>query len=283
MSVKNDILLYHIASTFNSVVKIDICSESKKIIKNGKNEEDLSIKDKVYYHSYSLKIVEKLVEYITDNLSYKLKSFEINTQNDHEIVHDFRIVCSKNHIIHICMNHKNLSVKDIIPEKLMKICKYQKNTKVHKAYAQEYQEISKKCYKKIKNYEKYSEISEKIKNKEIIKPFSDLVFETLSKKRKCAQNLYNHLFNDGNRIILKLYKNRFRIYDLDKDLEEIKSFGMKISEDNDITINFNNGTTFNLKLRTNSSEIKERLSLKFRTTFVNLDELFSICDTNVST
>ncbi|AQN68539.1 hypothetical protein [Saudi moumouvirus] len=282
MSVNNDILLYHIASTFNSVVKIDVCPESKKLIKTGENE-DLSMKDKVYYHSYSLKIVEKLVDYITDKLSYKIKLFEINTQDEHEVIHDFRIICNKNHTIHISMNHKSICVNDIIPEKLMKICKYQKNTNVHKAFAQEYQEISKKCYKKIKNYEKYSEISDKVKNKEIIKPFSNLVFETLSKKRKCAQNLYNHLFNDSNRIILKLYKNRFRIYDLDKDLEEIKSFGMKISEDGEITISFNNGTVFTLKLRTNASEIKERLSLKFRTTFVNLDELFSICDTNVST
>uniref|UniRef100_A0A6G6AD41 Uncharacterized protein n=1 Tax=Borely moumouvirus TaxID=2712067 RepID=A0A6G6AD41_9VIRU len=282
MSVNNDILLYHIASTFNSVFEVEICSESKKLIKNGA-KQDLSIKDKVYYHSYSIKIVEKLVEYITDNLSHKIKSFEINVEDDHEIVHDFRILCNKNNTIYISMNHKSLSVNDIIPEKLMKICKYQKNTNVHKAYSQEYQDLSKKCHGKIKNCEKYSEISEKIKNKEIIKPFSNLVFETLSKKRKCAQNLYNHLFNDGNRILLKLYKNRFRIYDLDKDLEEIKSFGMKLSEDNEITISFNNGTIFSLKLKTNSSEIKERLSLKFRTTFVNLDELFSICDTNVST
>nr|WBF70547.1 hypothetical protein [Megavirus caiporensis] len=281
MSVDRDILLYHIVSTFDTVVSTDLCKNSKKLLKD--TNLDLSIQDKIYYTNYSLKIVQKLIEHTENDLSLKIKGVEINMEEDHEIVHDFRIICSKNHLIHISMNHKSINVNDIIPEKLMKICGYKKNTNMCKTYTTEYQQICEKSYRKIKSHEKYSELDDNIKNKMIITPISQLVFDTLSKKRKCAENIYNHLYKDGNRIVLRLYKNRFRIYDLNRDIDEIKSFGMKMSEDNEIIIKFNNGMIFNLKLRTNASDIKERLSVKFRTIFKNLDELFVVCDVSVST
>ncbi|AEQ33284.1 hypothetical protein [Acanthamoeba polyphaga mimivirus] len=281
MSVDRDILLYHIVSTFDTIVSTDLCKNSKKLLKDA--NLDLSIQDKIYYTNYSLKIVQKLVEHVTNDLSLKIKGIEINTEENHEIVHDFRIICSKNHFIHVSMNHKSINVNDIIPEKLMKICGYKKNTNMYKTYTTEYQEICERSYKKIKSHEKYSELDDKLKNKMIITPITQLVFDTLSKKRKCAENIYNHLYKDGNRIVLRLYKNRFRIYDLNRDIDGIKSFGMKMSEDNEIIIKFNNEMIFNLKLRTNASDIKERLSVKFRTTFKNLDELFVVCDVSVST
>ncbi|ANB50823.1 hypothetical protein [Powai lake megavirus] len=281
MSVDRDILLYHIVSTFDTIVSTDLCKNSKKLLKD--TNLDLSIQDKIYYTNYSLKIVQKLVEHTENDLSLKIKGVEINTEENHEIIHDFRIICNKNHLIHISMNHKSINVNDIIPEKLMKICGYKKNTNMCKTYTTEYQQICEKSYRKIKSHEKYSEVDDNIKNKMIITPITQLVFDTLSKKRKCAENIYNHLYKDGNRIVLRLYKNRFRIYDLNRDIDEIKSFGMKMSEDNEIIIKFNNGMIFNLKLRTNASDIKERLSVKFRTTFKNLDKLFVVCDISVST
>lgn len=280
MSVDRDILLYHIVSTFDTIVSTDLCKNSKNLLKDA--DIDLSVQDKIYYTNYSLKIVQKIIDHVTNDLSLKIKGIEINVEEDHEIVHDFRIICSKNHLIHVSMNHKSINVNDIIPEKLMKICGYKKNTSMYKTYTAEYQEICEKSYRKIKSYEKYSELDDKIKDKMIIAPITQLVFDTLSKKRKCVKNIYNHLYGDGNRIVLRLYKNRFRIYDLNRDIDEIKSFGMKISEDNEIVIKFNNGMIFNLKLRTNAPDIKERLSVKFRTTFKNLDELFVMCDVGVS-
>ncbi|AZL89138.1 hypothetical protein QKC54_gp0704 [Megavirus baoshan] len=280
MSVDRDILLYHIVSTFDTIVSTDLCKNSKNLLKDV--DIDLSVQDKIYYTNYSLKIVQKLIDHVTNDLSLKIKGIEINTEEDHEIVHDFRIICSKNHLIHVSMNHKSIDVNDIIPEKLMKICGYKKNTSMYKTYTAEYQDICEKSYRKIKSYEKYSELDDKIKDKMIIAPITQLVFDTLSKKRKCVKNIYNHLYKDGNRIVLRLYKNRFRIYDLNRDIDEIKSFGMKMSEDNEIIIKFNNNMIFNLKLRTNAPDIKERLSVKFRTTFKNLDELFVMCDAGVS-
>ncbi len=125
MSVDRDILLYHIVSTFDTIVSTDLCKNSKKLLKDA--NLDLSVQDKIYYTNYSLKIVQKLVEHVTNDLSLKIKGIEINTEENHEVVHDFRIICSKNHFIHVSMNHKSINVNDIIPEKLMKICGYKKN------------------------------------------------------------------------------------------------------------------------------------------------------------
>ena len=272
MPMNHEILLYSLAKTFNTILNIDICGNTRNYIKS-KSEVfiKLEISEKMYYTKYSLRIAKSIV----DSLE-KINLFELNLDSDHEIFHDFRIVWKKDNIAHISMDHNTINTKNLIPEKLMKICKYKKNTNICKEYTIKYKELNDHGYKKIKSNDKYSEIGNNLKNSAILEPMCDLMIETLSKKRKCAKNLYNFLFSESDRIVLKLYKNRFIMYDFGKKLENVESYRMKLKSGNEIIISFNNGTKFCLTLQTNASEIKEHLSLKFHTKFKNIDDLFSI-------
>jgi len=147
---------------------------------------------------------------------------------------------------------------------------------MYKLYIGQYENIMKKGYGKIKSKSKYSELSDKNKNGALLGPVCELVHSTLSKKRKCAANLYNFLLKENDRIVLKLYKNRFTIYDFGKELDNVESFRMKLNAGNEIVIAFNNGTKFSLVLQTNASDIKEHISLKFHTNLKNIDDLFSV-------
>lgn len=158
----------------------------------------------------------------------------------------------------------------------MKICKYRRNTKTCQYYTEKYDQFCAAVYDKTKSKQKYSELSDKRKNKDIFAPISDIIVDTLSKKRKCAKSLYNHLFEEKDRIVLKLHRNRFVIYNFSIILPEVESYKMKVIEDNKIMVIFNNKTTFILTPATNSSEIKENISLKFHTNFKNIDEIFVI-------
>lgn len=270
-------LLYSLANTFNTTLGIEICDDTKAYIKsNGKAFSKLNATDKMYYTKYAIQVAQDLTNYLKD-----ISLFELNVDSDNEIVHDFRLTWKKGNIAHVSMSHGSINIRDVIPEKLMKICKYKKNTKIYKAFTAEYQKITSKAYEKIKSKNKYSELSDKNKNKLLLEPVCELVHTTLSKKRKCAVNLYNHLFTESNRIVLKLYKNRFTIYDFGKDLDDVESFRMKMADNNQILWSFNNGVKFTLQLQTNSSQIKEHISLKFHTNLKNMDDLFAVCNSTV--
>lgn len=277
MPIDGKIILYSLAKTFGSVLNIGICENTKSYIKSTeKNFTKLPVDEKMYYIKYSVKLAQCLMEYL-EGITY----FEYNMGNDNNIVHDFRLTWKKDNIAYISMAHTSINVQDIIPEKIMKICKYKKNTNICKFYSEEYKKININAYEKIKSKKKYSEINEKNKNTFILEPICNLVVNTLSKKRKCANNLYSHLLNEDNRIVFKLYKNKFTMYDFGIDLGDIESFRMKLNHGNEITITFNNKTEFMLCLHTNASEIKEHLSVKFRTSFKNMDELFAVSSSSV--
>ena len=272
MPVDEKLLLYNVANTFNTILAIDICDNTKAYLKSkAKSFAKLDTEQKMYYAKYAIQFAKSLMDYL-ENITY----FELNVDADHAIVHDFRLTWKKKNIAHISMSHDSIITKDIIPEKLMKICKYKGNTNISKLYTQEYKKLNDKGYKRAQNKNKYSELSVKTKNSAILEPVCDLVMSTLSKKRKCAPNLYDYLFSESDRIVFKLYKNRFTLYDFGKDLEDVESFRMKLYGGNEILITFNNGTKFELVLKTNATEIKEHLSIKFHTNFKNIDELFAI-------
>ncbi|XWV25836.1 hypothetical protein QJ857_gp1248 [Tupanvirus soda lake] len=277
MPVNEKMLLYSLANTFNTTLGIDICDNTKAYIKSkAKAFSKLDVDEKLYYAKYSMQLAKSLTDYLED-----ISLFEINTDADSEIVHDFKLTWSDDNMAHVCMSHNSINIKDIIPEKLMKICKYKGNTNVCKYYIHEYKKLNDKGYKKIQNKTKYSELSEKTKNSTILEPVCNLVVNTLSKKRKCAANLYNHLFGESDRIVFKLYKNRFTMYDFGVELDDVESFRMKLNPGNEILITFNNETKFALTLQTNATDIKEHLSLKFHTNFTNIDELFAIHSSSV--
>ena len=278
MPIDENFLIYNLANTFHTTLGVDLSDDTEKFIKNvGKKFAGLSKNDKIYYTKYALQIAQNLSEYLDD-----ITLFEINTDEAPEIVHDFRLTWGKKNISHISMDHSSININDVIPKKLMKICKYKRNTNICKMYNANYKKINDNGYKKIKAKDKYSEISVKAKSKHLLEPVYQLVLSTLSKKRKCAANLYNHLFCESDRIVLKLYKTRFTIYDFGKTLDDVESFRMKYISDKELVIAFNNHVKFSLVLQTNGSQIKENLSLKFHTSIKNLDDLFAVKSSSTS-
>ena len=272
MPLSEEFVLYSLADFFNRTLEVKMSKDTLAFIKNkSKDFSKLSTADKIYYFKYSVQLAESLMRYL-DGICY----FEINTDETNDIAHDFRLTWKKNKVVHISIYHNTINVHDVIPEKLMKICKYKRNTKVCKSYNENYRRINDMAYKKIKSKTKYTELSDKAKNKAFVSPVCDLVVTTLSKKRKCAAHLYNHLFSESNRIVIKLHKNRFVMYDFGQELGSVDSYRMKLSHDNHITITFNNKAKFVLNLQPNGPLIKEHLSIKFHTNFKNMDDIFAV-------
>lgn len=275
MSVDSNHILYGIATCLESQLNVEICDETRKMLKkHGKEFKELDTSDKLYYANYSLKIVRGLNEVFGE-----ISAFELGS-NDEEIDCNFTIVVGEESIP-VSLNYKSIMIYDVIPEKLMKICSYRKSTNIYKDYIDAYEKYSKATYKKIGKYEKYSDLKDNVKNKTIYEPLSNLVVDTISKKKKCAPYLYNHLFRECNRVVVKLFKNRFFIYDFRKEMEEIKSYNMKLLSESSIQITFNNKTKFTLNLHTNATAIQEHLSVKFRTNLVNMNELFSVFSASI--
>lgn len=274
MSVDLELLLYSLAKAFNSTLNLDLDKHTLKFIKKiDEDFNDIVLEDKIYYYNYAGQIMKTLVNYLDDITVFELK--DENDENKEE--YDFKLTWGEdNDVTYISMHHNTICVKDILPVKLMKVCQYRKNTTVSIDYKKKYNEITKTAYKKIKDNKKYSEVSNKTKNTYILEPVCELVYETINKKKKCAKHLYEHIFNESNRIVFTLYKFRFIMYDFGKDLGEVETFKMKLCDDNLISLEFNNGTIFNLKLDINSTDVKKYVSLKFKIKFDNMDDLFLI-------
>ncbi len=270
----NHILLYSLANTLHSSLGIKICKRTKKYLEAKTKEfNKLGQTDKSYYATYSLKLAQCLTEYIP-----KVESFELNTDTESEISHDFRLISKKIGLKCISLSYTDLNIRDIIPEKIMKVCNYRKNTNMYKDFSSAYKQINSAAYAKISSKEKYSELSDRTKQKYLYEPVTKLVSSALFKKRKCAQHLYTHIFDETDRIILKLHKRKFVIYDFGIELKEsnITSFKISTNGPDGITLIFNNGTKFDLLLRTNGGLITEHMSLKFHIKLSNMDELFAI-------
>lgn len=273
MPVDQKLLLYSLANTFNSVLGIDICDNTTVYVKSmAKTFNNLDTNEKIYYTKYSLSVAKSLTDYLKKTMLFQVYVDD----SDNDTVHDFSLKWGKNNVAYISLSHNSINVRDIIPEKLMKICKYKRNTNICKAYTNQYENICTKGYQRIKSKDRYSELNAKTKNKALLEPVCELVLNTLSKKRKCAGNLYSHLFDESDRIVFKLYKNRYIMYDFGKELSSAESFRMKAGADNTIVITFNNEASFTLCLQTNATEIKKHISIKFHTHFTNMDEIFAV-------
>ena len=277
MSIDKDILLYSLANTCDTVLHIKICKHTKEFINSKKNDfMDLDSEEKLYYSNYAIKLAKELVNYLE-----KVVLFEIRCDEENEIDYDFKLSLQNKDIVPISMSHLNVNIRNLIPEKLMKFCKYSKRTKVCKHYISEYNKICEECYEEIKSETRYNNLEEKTKIEFIFDPVCELIMESISKKRKCSIHLYNHLFDEEDRIVLKLYKNKFIIYDFGIELETVESHKMIFEKPNTILIEFNNGTKFKLVLFTNSNEIKQHISLKFHTRFMNMDKIFAVSQINL--
>lgn len=279
MPIDNHLLLYALANTFKVTLGTKTCDATSNMLKK-QNEifNSIKVSEKLYYSKYAMQIAQNLIAYLGQIDLFELNVLDEDEEDKSDINHDFRLHYDDN-VTHICMFHNNICIRNIIPEKLMKICKYKRNTNVNKYYTSKYDKIMKHGYKKISKFRKYSNIPENKKSQVLYKPLCDLIITTLSKKRKCSQNLFNYLFTETDRIVLKLYKNRFVIYDFGIDVGTADSFKMKMLTNSTISIIFNNGAKIILSLQTNGSQIKQHMSLKFHCNFQNIDELFGIvCD-----
>jgi hypothetical protein len=279
MSVDTKILLHSLAQTFHSSLEIGVSEDTEEYISNKKSEKN-SQEEKLYYTTYALELARCLSEHIP-----KITTFEMNTGQKSNVEFDFKLVSKKAGTKYIAMLKPTELVKDIIPKKLMKICKYRKNSEVYQEFTTAYEEIGTKIKNKIKSKDKYSELTDKFKQKNIYAPIIKLVAETLKNKRKCAPALYAHLFSETKRVIIRLYKKRFTIYDFGSEVSDLEITSFKLEENgtDEILLTFSNGAKFTLTLRTNSADIKDELSLKFHTSFTNVDELFAIGSAGVKT
>lgn len=279
MPLNNKLIIYGLAKYLNSFCNVELCNATANYVKKkSKIFQNLEISERTYITNYALNLANGLISYLGE-----IKAFELNDTDDHEIIHDFRLIYKKKSTAYISIDHLGIGTKDIIPEKLMKICKFKKNSNIAKSFLSEYDEITNEIYKKIKDYEKYSDVSDKVKRNSIYKPICNLLIDSIGTKRKCAQQLYNHLFPESGRIMIKLYSSRFIIYDFGKQTKEITSYKMKLVSNNEVEIVFNNGASFLLRLRTNSPEIKKHISIKFKTTFTNMDDIFSVANGKIKT
>ena len=270
-------LLYCIANTFYTTLGIEVCPDTKAYMKSKLKEfSKLDTKEKIYYTKYSVHITGCLMEYLEE-----VSKFELNVDPEADIIHDFRVSWKKDNVIFVSLDHSSINIRNIIPDKLMKVCKYKKNTKICRTYNDSYQKWNSKTYQRIQSKERYSQLTEKNKNKNVLIPLCQLVIDTLSKKRKCALNLSQYLFEETDRIVFKLYKNRFTMYDFGTELEPAESFRMKLNLPNEIVITFSNKAKFVLSLQTNATEIKEHLSVKFHTIFRNIDDIFMVKSVSV--
>lgn len=275
MLIDDKILLHSLAKTFHSNLGINVSAETEKYIKKTKSN-NMSQDDKLYYTAYALKLAQSLTEYVP-----KITMLSVNMDVNAESNFNFEVTSKQCGTKCVSFSKPISVIHDLIPKKLMKICKYRKNSKIHEEYTTAYDEICAKIYSKIKSKSKYSEITDDYKQKRIYKPIVELVEKILTKKRKCANNLYSHLVKENERILVKLCKKRFLIYDFGTELPEVKSFKLKSNDLDEIVLTFSNGAIFTLTLRTNATDIKEELSLKFHTKFNNLDELFAVKVTSI--
>lgn len=299
--MNNTILLYSLANTFKSSFGINVCSNTTAFLDSDVKSEfkKLTEADQSHYVTYSLKLANSLREYIPRIIKFYYNPVAVADsvadadsdadadavadadadKPESQIQHDFRLESKKYGTRLISMTFANLESNDIIPCKLMKICNYRKNTNMYKEYMPLYKDICTNAYNMISDSERYSELSTKTKQKYLYNPIIDLTISTLSKKRKCAEHLYKHLFNEPDRIMLKIHKRKFIIYDFGIELAEsdIKSYRIgKLDVDDSIFILFNNGVQFNLLLRTNNGNITEYISLKYHTKMHNMDQLYAI-------
>jgi len=278
MHIDEQLILYALAKSFKNTFSVKLSKTTIQYINdNTKKYNKQSSKNKIYYTKYGMSLAQSLTEYMDDIILFDITAQpDTDTDSDSEIIYEFALKQQNDDVTQISFTHTNIAARNVIPNKLMKICKYKRNTNVSKQYTTKYDKLNKHIYNKYHNLLKYSSIKDSQKSNNIYEPICDLVYNTLSKKRKCASHLYNYLFAESEQIVLKLYKNRFVIYDFTISQDNIQSYRMKRISLNELSIKFNNNLKFNFILKTNAYDIKENISLKFHVRVANVDEVYAV-------
>lgn len=276
-TINQEYLLSQIAKIFSTVVSLEVCKRSEILISESRPVgKALQANEKLYYNKYATAVCESLSVYLKKK---KIKQFLLNRDKENDKSYDFILRGKED--VKISLNKKSIEVRDIIPQRLMKICGIRGNSTMHRTYTASYSEIVTNAYEKISEYERYSEIPDGRKTKYVIQPIRDLFVDTMAKKRKIAPVLFKHLFSETDRIVVDIKKTGFAVYDFSRQLEEPKSYNITTDDDDPstLTISFDNDAVFRLQLRTNATAVKEHLSLKFNTAFENMDDICTVHST----
>lgn len=265
--MNTELLTFAIFQAFSVNLKIDGEIENIKLSKKiSKKYDECDETDKLYYSNYALSIAKSLLKTVE-----KIREVTMDVEDNKY----FLLLKQKKTERKVFIINTNITIRNIIPEKLWNICGYRKNTNFSKKYIESYNEINDIGSEKISKYTNYSEVSDKIKDKYLYEPICTLITESLNKKRKCSLKLYDYIFNYSDDIYVKAYKTRYYIYDFSIEHDEIESVKMT-QDENYIDMEFNNGAKFDMRLKTNSSKIRDRLSLKFTINFKNIDDMFCV-------
>lgn len=286
MSVDTRYLLYGMVMFFQGQTNVKISKESKDYAAKKKIRfMKLTKGSKTYYLNYSTELATKLISKLG-----KIKMYEINMDKDDDKdkdksskspVHDFRLITEKNKTHYISLNKESLGIYNINPRNLMKVCKYNGNTNMAKAYNAAYDKLNTRIYSKTHNkVDRYNEISAKSKDQLIFSPMTQLMLDAISKKRKCAANLYSHLVREDSRLIVYIYRNKFSVYDTSKlsKIGSVESFSIKRITPTALRIKFNNGVILRLELKLNSTLVQKNVSLKYIAKFTNAAELMQVVE-----
>lgn len=275
------ILLYSIANVFKNNMKIKVSDEINENYLDGDISSeylDMTVEEKNTYSTTAFKIVQSLMEYIP-----QISLVEMSQEEEVSFSYDFILHSRKCGTKYIRFTQKNDYVNGIIPHKLMKICGYRKNTNMYKSYYPEYTSITEDIYDRFSDKEKFSNLTDKQKERNVYDPVNTLVYNTLLNKRKCAAKLYEHIIDDGEAIVVRVYKRKYKIFDfgIELDADEVSSMSLKKPAADELTIKFNNGVKVELMLRNNNTDITSKLSLKYNAKITNIDELFMVRDNSI--
>lgn len=264
--VDNNMFFYAFVENLKlALPDLSLCKRTNNFIEIVKEEyEKIKPHEKIEYGSYSLIIIKKL----HDNYGLT-KSISISDDiAEDEIILRFCMTFERGFDgkkIEVTFDYRDIEIYDVQPKRLPIICGYQKGDSVTTIYNKKYKEINDNAYNEIGTYGKYIVIPKNVKDEHVYEPIVDLVVETLNTHKKCAPKLYQSIFKEDARIILKLFRRKYAIYDFStKPVPEIPtSLEAKKMCDDRLEVAFNNNRTFEFRLNTNATEIKEMLSLKF--------------------
>lgn len=267
-----DYLLSRVAAGFKKE-GLKVCKYSRALISDDYDELELSKGESVYYQEYA----EAIVGYLSHTYrKVDLSDFRLNKDRKGVKTHDFVLSNSDDLSIPVSLQYKTLGINDLIPSRLMKICKLRGGTKPNRKYTEGYEAIETRAYSKISHYERFKDVPEEKLDAHLITPMRDLVVETLDKKKTLSANLYHYLMTDKDRLLFRLRKKGFDVYDFTRDIPDPTAHKIEVGRTdlNSFLISFNNECSFQLELRPNNPYIKEHISLKFRVSFENLDDTF---------
>jgi hypothetical protein len=280
------VLISELANTHNIALDDNATNHKKNTLKPFAK---LSAETRIYYTKYGSKLASAFAEYLPNIQMFGL-SIDDEDHPDSQawftwIPEPTDDEAGDQEHDETCtyINFKySQPVRDVIPKKLMRICKYGGNSNKFKAYREAYEEFRSNAYACIEDFAKYSEIELASRREIIFDPIIELVYNTLLRKRDRKDVLFEHLFPNPDAICVDLGKKKFTIYDFTTELGGDNGYHLKILKNGKLNIKFNNGCHFILTPRTNATYIAEEVSIKLHTTFKNVDELFVVTHATIN-